>query len=387
MRESIRTIRRTRHGGLAGALAGLVAVWGSQAAAQLPSSGLGPLEGGPQIAVAETVHDFGKVPPGESRQHEFVYRNAGSVPLEVTHVRTSCGCTTAGDWDRRVEPGSEGRVKVNFSTGSYSGLLQRNVTLVTNDPRQPQLVLQVKAEIWAPIDVNPKTVMFQYDSEATEGETRVVRLTSHLDEPLVFASVRSEHPGFRASLETVKPGQEFSLQISTVPPVGTGTITAAVVLEPADTNVAPVRVMTYAVERQPLTISPVSMVLPAGQIRPGTRSSVTIRNNTAEPLVVSDASINLPGVEVEVKELQPGRFFTLTPQFPDGFALPSGQQIELTAKTSHRRQPQIRVPVIQARQAIRPAPAPVRTNVLVRPSSVPPPPLPPPPTRAAVVDR
>jgi hypothetical protein len=187
----------------------------------------------------------------------------------------------------------------------------------------------------------------------------------------------------------VKPGQEFSLQISTVPPVGTGTITAAVVLEPADTNVAPVRVMTYAVERQPLTVSPVSMVLPAGQIRPGTRSSVTIRNNTAEPLVVSDASINLPGVEVEVKELQPGRFFTLTPQFPDGFALPAGQRIELTAKTSHRRQPQIRVPVIQARQPIRPAlaPPPVRTNVLVRPPSGSPPLPPPAPARATVVDR
>jgi hypothetical protein len=385
MRTSIRTIRRC---GWAGALAGLVAVWASQAA-QLPTSGLGPLEGGPRIAVAETVHDFGKVPPGETRQHEFVYRNTGSVPLEVTHVRTSCGCTTAGDWDRRVDPGSEGRVKVNFSTGGYSGVLQRSVTLVTNDPQQPQLVLQVKAQIWAPIEVNPKTVMFQYDSEATEGETRVVRLTNNLDEPLLFASVRSEHPGFKASLETVKAGQEFSLQISTVPPVGTGTITAAVVLEPADTNVAPVRVMTYAMERQPVTISPVSMVLPAGPIRPGTRSSVTIRNNTAEPLVVSDASINLPGVEVEVKELQPGRFFTLTPQFPDGFALPSGQRIELTAKTSHRRQPQIRVPVIQARQATRTAPVrpTVRTNVLVRPPGVSPPPLPPSPTRSTAVDR
>jgi hypothetical protein len=384
MRITNRTMARAKHAGLAGLMAGLAWVWGPLVAAQLPSSGLGPLEGGPRIEVAEPIHDFGRLPPGDSRQHEFVYRNVGSVPLEIKQVRTSCGCTTAGEWDRQVEPGAAGRVAIKFDTANYSGALQRNVTLVTNDPRQPQLVLQVKAQIWAPIEVNPKTVMFQYDSEATEGETRVVRLTSHLDEPLAFASVRSEHPGFRATLETIKPGQEFALQISTVPPVGSGTITTAVVLEPADTNVAPVRVMAYALERQPLTISPVSLVLPSGQVRPGTRPSVTVRNNTSQPLELSDPSINLEGVEVELRELQVGRFFTLTPHFPEGLEFPAGQQIELTVKTSNRRQPVIRVPVIQARQAVRPQVAvpPTRTNVLVRPPAAPAP-----PARAFAVDR
>jgi hypothetical protein len=384
MRKTNETMARVKHGGWAGLMISLAWVSGPLAAAQLESSGLGPLEGGPSIEVAERVHDFGRLPPGDSRQHEFVYRNVGSVPLEIQQVRTSCGCTTAGEWDRRVEPGATGRVAIKFDTANYSGALQRNVTLVTNDPRQPQLVLQVKAQIWAPIEVNPKTVMFQYDSESTEGETRVVRLTSHLDEPLTFASVRSEHPGFRATLETVKPGQEFSLQISTVPPVGTGTITTTVVLEPADTNVAPVRVMAYALERQPLSISPVSLVLPAGQARPGARPSVTIRNNTTQPLELSDPSINLEGVEVEVKELQAGRFFTLTLQLPEGFEFPTGQRIELTVKTSQRRQPEIRVPVIQARQAIPTprAPLPTRTGVRVQP-----PPAPPPPARGLTVDR
>lgn len=368
-------------------MAGLVGT----AAAQPLAPGLGPFEGGPRIEVAEAIHDFGKIPPGETRQHEFVYRNLGSEPLEVKQVRTSCGCTTTGEWDRRVEPGESGRVAIKFSSGSYSGVLQRNVTLVTNDPRQPQLVLQVKAQIWAPFEVNPKTVMFQYDPDSTEGQTRVVRVTNQLDEPMAIVGVQSGHPGFAATIEAVNPGREFELSISTVPPVGRGTVSTAVTLEPADTNLAPVRVMAYAVEQRPLTVSPISLVLPAGPVRAGTRRpSVTIRNNTSQPFALSEVSINLPGVEVEVQELQANQFFTLTPVFPEGFELPVGERVQMRVKTSHQRQPEILVPVIQARQAIRPpsVPRPTPTNALVRPrASVPPPgslarpraPTPPPP--------
>lgn len=375
-----------------------LAGWVVTVVAQPLASGLGPVEGGPRIEVAEAIHDFGKVPPGETRQHEFVYRNLGSVPLEVKQVRTSCGCTTTGEWDRRVEPGESGRVTIKFSSGNYSGELQRNVTLVTNDPRQPQLVLQVKAQIWAPFEVNPKTVMFQYDPDSTEGQTRVVRVTNQLEEPMAIAGVRSDHPGFTATIEAVEPGREFELSISTVPPVGRGTVSTAVTLEPADTNLAPVRVMAYAVEQRPLTVSPISLVLPAGPVRAGTRRpSVTIRNNTSQALELSEASINLPGVEVQVQELQTNKFFTLTPVFPDGFELPVGERVQLRVKTSHERQPEILVPVIQGRQAIRPpsVPRPTPTNALVRPRSPAPPPSalvrprsptpPPPPIRSAPV--
>jgi hypothetical protein len=149
---------------------------------------------GPRIQVDEPTHDFGKVPSGEQRTHEFVVKNVGTAPLEISQVRTSCGCTMTGEWDRRIEPGSTGQIPIRFDTGSFSGTIQRTVTLVTNDPRQNHLVMQVKAEIWVPVEVRPRTVMFQYQSDTTEGETKEVRLISHLDEPLQFEDVRSDHP-------------------------------------------------------------------------------------------------------------------------------------------------------------------------------------------------
>jgi hypothetical protein len=90
-------------------------------------------------------------------------------------------------------------------------------------------------------------------------------------------------------------------------------------------------------------------------------------------LVLTDASVNVPGVTVEVKEVQPGRMFVLTPTFPAGFELPTGQRVEVSVKSNHPKHALIRVPVVQTRQVARtPAqtipgrPLPVRTNLPTR---------------------
>lgn len=342
---------------------------------------------GPRIQVDEPTHDFGRVPSGEGRTHEFLVKNVGTAPLEIRQVRTSCGCTTTGEWDRQIEPGSTGRIPLRFDTGSFSGTIQRTVTLVTNDPRQSQLVMQVKAEIWVPVEVRPRTVMFQYHSDTTEGETKEVRLISHLDEPLQFDEVRSDHPSFAVTLDTVDPGREYALQIRTVPPLGSGMITTPLVLKPSNPDVAPIQVIAYAIERQPITISPSRLLLPSGTRPTGARPSITIRNNTANALELSDPQLNVPEATVELTELQPNRLFRLTPVFPEGFTLTPGERVELTVKSNHPRHPEIRVPVVTSGPTVRtPTPQPVvapRTNVVSRPVSRPastpspaPPPLP-----------
>jgi hypothetical protein len=353
----------------------------SLTAASPPGAGLTPVspsrpplaavEPRPQIQVTEPNHDFGKIQSGEQRTHEFVIANVGTAPLEITQVRTSCGCTTTKDWDRRIEPGATGKIPVRFDTGSFSGTIQRNVTLVTNDPQQSQVVMQVKAQIWVPVEVTPKTVMFQYDPDASESETRVVRLVSNLDKPLRFREVRSTHPSFAVELETVEPDREFALQIRTVPPIGTGMVTALVLLQPSDPDLAPIQVVTYAMERLAFTVSPARLLLPNRSTPAGARPSVTIRNNTGQPMQLTDPQINVPDATVDLIELQPDRVYRLTPVFPDGFELPTGEQLELTVKSNLPRHPEIRIPVLASSTVVRtPTTRPTvvpRTNVVLQP--------------------
>jgi hypothetical protein len=103
------------------------------------------------------------------------------------------------------------------------------------------------------------------------------------------------------------------------------------------------------------------------------RPSFSIRTQSTNLLELSEASINVPGVTVEMKELQPGRLFSLTPTFPAGFELPAGQRVEVSVKTNHPKYPVIRVGVVQPRPVVRGAvrtssvrPVPVRTNQVIQ---------------------
>jgi hypothetical protein len=328
---------------------------------------------GPRIQFAELAHDFGEMQAGETIKHTFVYTNTGLATLEILQIRPSCGCTTAGEWDKRVEPGATGRIPIEFSSASFSGPIQKTVSVISNDPQQNMVILNLKANVWVPLEVTPKTVMFQYDSDAPVEATQTIRIISNLKEPLRLLEPRIGHPAFRTELQTVKEGKEYALLVSTVPPIGTGMIASPFFIQPSDTNVQPVRVQAYAVERKPIVVSPSQLMLPTGRTAAEMRPSLTIRAQSTNLLELSEATINVPGVTVEVKELQPGRLFALTPTFPAGFELPAGQRVEVTVKSNHPRHPLIRVPVVQTRQVAR-GPVqttsgrslPVRTNLPTR---------------------
>ena len=105
----------------------------------------------------------------------------------------------------------------------------------------------------------------------------------------------------------------------------------------------------------PPTISatPADILLPPAPLPNGLMISIAIQNNntTTNLLRLSEPKVNVPGVGVEIRELQPGKFFMAQLGFPQGFAAPPGQQVEFRVKTSDPNVPVIRVPVKQMSRA------------------------------------
>ena len=77
-------------------------------------------------------------------KYTYVFTNAGGATLEVTNVQASCGCTTAGEWTRQVEPGMTGSIPIQFSSVNFSGAVGKSITVTCNDTNQPAVVLQIK---------------------------------------------------------------------------------------------------------------------------------------------------------------------------------------------------------------------------------------------------
>jgi len=95
-------------------------------------------------------HDFGKIKQGLPVTHEFRFTNKGKVPLVITNVQASCGCTTP-DWSKApIPPGQEGFIKATFNA-SAAGAFNKTVTVTANvDPGFMQL--SIKGEVSAEVN-------------------------------------------------------------------------------------------------------------------------------------------------------------------------------------------------------------------------------------------
>lgn len=101
---------------------------------------------GPIIDVPEKDFSFGRVPNDRGVEHVFKVFNRGNRPLVITAVRTSCGCTAAMMESSVIEPRGSGNLRVNFSPRGARGTVTRSVTIASNDPDRPNVVVTVSAD-------------------------------------------------------------------------------------------------------------------------------------------------------------------------------------------------------------------------------------------------
>jgi Protein of unknown function (DUF1573) len=104
----------------------------------------------PRIRVEPETFDFGKALPAKTLRKEFTLSNFGDAALVIENVSTTCGCTAALASDTKLAPGSSTVLRVTLETRSYSGKLERQVLVRSNDPKTPLLTVTVSATVEAP---------------------------------------------------------------------------------------------------------------------------------------------------------------------------------------------------------------------------------------------
>jgi Protein of unknown function (DUF1573) len=330
-------------------IAGLLAMCGvASAYAQATAPSATSTNSGPRILFYQPVFDFGRVESGKVVNHIFEFTNAGNQVLEIPEVRTSCGCTVATNWTRRVEPGKTGNIPIIFDSGGKAGPLTKTVSVACNDPTQPRFVLEFNAVIWRPIDALPGIATFNFGPDFQTNETRVIRLVSNMDEPVTISEPVCTNSLFRAALKAVQQGKEFELQVSVLPPVPPGSTVAQITLKTSAPRMPVVLVTAYAMAQPAVTVMPPRLRLPPPPLTAPVQFSVRIENHSTNSLVLSEPSINAKGPIVWLGELQPGRLFELNVNFPAGFSAPPGEQLEARIKSNHPQFSSLIVPVLPA---------------------------------------
>lgn len=321
---------------------------------------------GPRIVFATPVYDFGQIKGGETVNYSYVFTNVGSAILHVSNVHASCGCTTTGEWSRQVEPGHTGRIPVLFNSQNFSGAVGKIITVTCNDPNQPAVVLQIKGTIWRPIDVVPAYAMLKVTIAAPSNAT-TVRIVNNEAAPLTLSAPESSNPAFAVELSTNQPGKEFHLTVRTVPPLPAGSVQGQITLKTSSTNMPVINIGAWVIMQQAVVATPSQILLPEAPLANSLVSTVSIQNNGTNALALTEPAMNVKGVDLQLRELQPGRSFTLTVSFPAGFAILPGEKVELSVKSDHPQFPIIKVPVIQPSHPASPGGSPI--TLAVPPSS------------------
>jgi hypothetical protein len=318
---------------------------------------------GPKIVFAERTHDFGRIRAEESVRHDFTFTNIGNAMLEIHDVRPSCGCTVVGAWSRQVEPGKAGIIPILFKSASFAGPVRKSIRLECNDQTQTNLSLEIKALIWAPIDVIPTYAMINVPAEDPSNATATVRIVSNLEGPVTLYPPECTNRTFATELKQVQAGKEYQLTIRAVPPIDPATPYGLISIKTSSPQAPLLQVTVYARLQEMLTVTPPRIVVPSEPATNKLFYTLIIRDFSTNGCFLSEPSINADNVAINLKEYQPGKYFNVRLTFPAGFKLSHKEPVEFRIRSSHPQIPLIRVPVVDGHElanAAKTTPAPPR---------------------------
>lgn len=175
---------------------------------------------GPRISVQQTEHDFGEIISGEKVTHYFVLSNTGDDNLVIKSVHASCGCTAAKPEKDKLSPGEATKLKVVFNSAGRKGRQHKTITVVTNDPQNPELKLKINGEV---VEANGgKAELFLPETEHNFGKVKEGKVTEYTfklankgSSTLQIKDVRTSC-GCTAALlssKSIAPGEEGTLKV------------------------------------------------------------------------------------------------------------------------------------------------------------------------------
>jgi hypothetical protein len=101
----------------------------------------------PKIQFESVTFDAGKIIQGEKMNHAFKFTNTGGSELIITGAKPSCGCTASAPENTEIPPGQSSQINISFDSTGRTGSQTKNVTVSSNDPLTPSLVLTFTCEI------------------------------------------------------------------------------------------------------------------------------------------------------------------------------------------------------------------------------------------------
>lgn len=210
---------------------------------------------------------------GQAASQRLVLHRADGKPLEVTRYELDSPGLVRVTLEPVAAPGEQGSqpgdVAVELSTAEDSpeGNRGGRLSLFTNHPEQPEVVVSLQVRVRPLIEPRPQRVQLWVDEGTTAGRSTSFRLTSNHEQPFTVTGIVSSHPElFTATavtadarlLQTVQVTLAENADLATMPAAVNGTLRVT-----SDDPKQPVVEVPVVVSKRVRTTRPARVIRPA----------------------------------------------------------------------------------------------------------------------------
>ena len=105
------------------------------------------LQNAPSVTLDRQVIEAGNIRKGERKTFQVRLTNSGRSRLEIRKIDTGGGQILTVNAPREINAGAASDIAVTYDATGQNGSQNRTITLITNDPRNPQITLRFRAEV------------------------------------------------------------------------------------------------------------------------------------------------------------------------------------------------------------------------------------------------
>jgi hypothetical protein len=158
----------------------------------------------------KSVHNFGNVSPATTHVCEFKFTNTGNDVLEIYEIEKTCGCTPFVLDKKKYAPGEKGSLKIGFYSDTQLGSTIKPLYLYSNDETNPEIELDIKANIIAKVDYEPKSLKLLMMKPNADCPT--IRIRSLDNQPFSIQSFKSTSNCITVDFDPSVKARQFVLQ-------------------------------------------------------------------------------------------------------------------------------------------------------------------------------
>jgi hypothetical protein len=170
-------------------------------------------------------------PEDEKVEASFTFTNKGNKAIKVTGLDSTCSCLEASLDKAVYAPGEKGTGKAVFKVSSFVGRHEKTLHLYTDDPAEPDKVLNVVLEVPEVVSIEPKLLEWVLGEEPKAKELTVKIIG---EEPMKIKSVAATRENVTFETKEITPGREYRI---TVKPSKTDEITVGMLKIETDSKI------------------------------------------------------------------------------------------------------------------------------------------------------